>query len=239
MTGIMAYNASARYSRGYWQAGFQQPWTMVTKRHAVAASHTDELDVCAGEVVAAGGYRYVWYLDANNVAHRATLKKKVRALAGKPGCPAYAVSMDMTMAIFDADMTDAIEPLWVVKYPDATTTAYYGWLPASIPKSPFTQYTLDVCSGWVPFLAVCQHSTCFFWGMGAKYPGDEAYVPGDSGSPEMLPLPDGRLAIFGLTSGAANSYKMQELIDQLTVSEGLNTADYQLKLVDLSLWPNL
>jgi hypothetical protein len=59
---------------------------------------------------------------------------------------------------------------------------------------------------------------------------------GDSGSPNMLPLP-GELAFFNGRTTAGASPEMQADMDQLCRLEGLNPAKYQLRYVDLSSFP--
>ena len=59
---------------------------------------------------------------------------------------------------------------------------------------------------------------------------------GDSGSPDLLPLP-GELVFFGGRSTSPPSAAMQADMDELSRQEGLRPKAYQLQWVDLSKYP--
>jgi hypothetical protein len=60
---------------------------------------------------------------------------------------------------------------------------------------------------------------------------------GDSGSPNMLPLP-GELVFYSGRSTSGPSPEMQADMDALCAQEGLPAARYQLQWVDLSAFPS-
>jgi len=72
----------------------------------------------------------------------------------------------------------------------------------------------------------------------AEVPGFtvETVKGGDSGSPDMVPLP-GELVFWRGRSTWPASPEMQADMDQLSRQEGLDPANYQLQWVDLSGYP--
>ena len=74
----------------------------------------------------------------------------------------------------------------------------------------------------MPWVTTCQHFTAFGWGMGVPPPNNDwPGQPGDSGSPQMLPMPDGELVLWGGTSGQVVSTTMQAYRDLLTGAGGI------------------
>ena len=59
---------------------------------------------------------------------------------------------------------------------------------------------------------------------------------GDSGSPDMIQSPDNKLVMVSGRSTSGISQQTQADIDALSVFEGLNTNNYQLRWYDLSPW---
>lgn len=150
----------------------------------------------------------VWFLAADNSLVTATIRRAV-VRAGKQG--------DYTLFLFDRDLPDAIQPLRVS--PTAEVQARYLASARDGGSCPiFKTEQLGQVSAEVPSFTV------------------NTWKGGDSGSPNLLPLP-GELVFFGGRSTSGPSADMQADLDALSKMEGLNPAAYQLRWVDWSKYP--
>ena len=185
----------------------QVPITALTRRHGYARGHDMGGDHTG--TMAAG--KKVWFLTAENKVIQTTVVREIvrtRVPSGR----------DYTIFLFSADLPDTIQPMRVVPEKDVFAThskyVYCVGAPCPIFKTEQGGYV----SADVPGFTV------------------DTYKAGDSGSPDMLPLP-GEL-VFGSgrsTSGA--SPEMQADIDQLCRLQGLDPQKYQLQWADLSSFP--
>lgn len=119
---------------------------------------------------------------------------------------------DYTLLLFDRDLPPDIEPMRVMSLEGKF---FFG------------------LGGPVPFFQTEQTGH-----VGANVPGFmlDVWKGGDSGSPNMLPLP-GELAFCGGRSTSGPSPAMQADMDELCRMEGLDPQRYRLEWVDLSGYP--
>lgn len=151
----------------------------------------------------------VWFLTLDNqVVERTIVRDVVRTIAGS--------GRDYTLVLFNEDLPDSITPIRVV----AART-----LPVKYPTP------LD--APWPMFLTEQTGN------VSAEFPGFS--VPtmkgGDSGSPNMLPLP-GELAFSGGRTTSAATAEMQADMDQLCRLSRLDPSRYQMQWVDLASFPS-
>jgi hypothetical protein len=150
----------------------------------------------------------VWFLAADNSIVTRTVRREV-VRAGQHG--------DYTILLFDRDLPDTIQPLRVA--PPAEVQARYissARVGANCPI--FKTEQGGQVSAEVPGFTV------------------NARKGGDSGSPDLLPLP-GELVFIGGRSTSGPGADMQADMDALSKMEGLNPDAYQLQWVDLSKYP--
>jgi len=122
---------------------------------------------------------------------------------------------DFTILLFDRDLPGDIEPIRVVD------------LNVLVAKYPPT------LKPWIAFWpeqggqvsAMCEPFLVNTW------------KPGDSGSPNLLPLP-GELVFYGGRSTSGPSPQMQADMDELSRRAGLDPQAYQLQGCDLSRFPS-
>jgi hypothetical protein len=151
----------------------------------------------------------VWFLTTNNTVVQTTvLRAVVRTWGGS--------KRDYTVLLFSDDLPISIEPIRVIEM--TNVLAQYASC-AGAPRPIFLTEQLGNVSASVPGFTV------------------ETWKGGDSGSPNMLPLPN-ELVFFGGRSTAGPSAEMQADIDALCVKQGLNKNNYQLQWVDLSGYPS-
>ncbi len=119
---------------------------------------------------------------------------------------------EYTSLLFDRDLRHGIQPMRVTRM-----------------QGNF----FFVLGGPVPFFQTEQTGH-----VGANVPGFslDVWKGGDSGSPNMLPLP-GELGFCGGRSTSGPSPQMQADMDELCRLQGLNPKRYQLEWVDLSAFP--
>lgn len=149
-----------------------------------------------------------WFLAADNSLIVRTIRREV-VRVGKQG--------DYTLFIFDRDLPDSIQPMRVV----AAAEAQARYLSSALPGVSCPVFKTEQ-SGQVS--AEVTGLTVNTW------------KGGDSGSPNMLPLP-GELVFFGGRSTSGPSPNMQADMDALSNLEGLSPKAYQLRWVDLSKYP--
>jgi len=151
----------------------------------------------------------VWFLTANNkIVEAKVVRDVVRTLKG-------GGNRDYTILLFSQDLPAGIEPLRAVADVDIS----WKYRPCFGAPLPFfkTEQTGHV-SAEVPGLTL------------------NTWKGGDSGSPDMLPLP-GELGFCSGRSTSGPSPQMQTDMDELCLEEGLNPKRYQLQWVDLSRYP--
>lgn len=151
----------------------------------------------------------VWFLAKDNSLVTRTIQREV-VRTGKPG--------DYTIFLFDRDLPDTISPIRVATFGEVK--ARYLSLAHGDSNCPIFKTEQ---SGYVS----------------AEVPGFtlNTWKAGDSGSPNLLPLP-GELVFFSGRSTSGPSAEMQADMDALSKMEGLNPNLYQLRWVDLSKYPS-
>jgi len=153
----------------------------------------------------------VWFLTTDNVLVEATVRREV--VRSVPG----GARRDYTLLLFSKDLPVGIEPLRVVAWSN---------LYAKYPRCNGAPY---------PIFKTEQGGN-----VSAEVPGFSlnTWKGGDSGSPDLLPLP-GELVFLNGRSTSGPSAQMQADMDTLCALENLNTNHYQLQWVDLSAYPSL
>jgi len=123
---------------------------------------------------------------------------------------------DYTILLLSEDLPPAIEPLRVVSF----TELYKKYSDSTgAPKPLFKTEQSGKVSAEVEGLKV------------------NTWKGGDSGSPDMVPIP-GELIFMGGRSTAAPSPDMQADMDQLSQSANLDPKKYQMQWLDLSGYPS-
>jgi hypothetical protein len=149
-----------------------------------------------------------WFLTTNNhVVETKVLREVVRTM-DKSG-------RDYTILLFDTDLPETIETMRVI-----ATANYFSTYPP--------------CEG-APnlYFATEQEGN-----VSANVPGFTVNIMkgGDSGSPNMLPMP-GELVFFSGRTTSGPSPEMQADMDELCRLENLDPGKYQLQWLDLSSFP--
>lgn len=183
----------------------QVPLTALTRRHVYTRGHgmgPDGFRVDTGD-------RKAWFLTADNSLVEVRIKRAVtRATPGTD-----QTHRDYTILLLDRDLPETIEPMAVA----SLNTVQKFYLKANQGGAPFpvfqTEQTGNVSSS-IPPLTV------------------NTWKGGDSGSPNMIPLP-GELVFINGRSTSGPTPEMQADMDELCRREGLNPAKYQLHWVDL------
>ena len=158
---------------------------------------------------ARAGYK-VWFVSATNTLVQATIVREV-VRTRRPES-----QRDYTLFLFDKDLPISIEPLRVVL--NAAVNSKYRIF--EIAPSPFflTEQSGNVSAqvkGWMV----------------------DIWKGGDSGSPNLLPMP-GELVFRAGRSTSDASPEMQKDMDALCIAQGLNPAKYQLQWLDISAFPS-
>ena len=186
----------------------QVPLTALTRRHAYTRGHGMGDD---GFNTGNAG-RKAWFVAADNTLVEAIIKRQVTRAISTNG-----THRDYTILMFDRDLPPSIEPMSVAEF--KTVQVYYPWPTLGLVPHPVYQTEQEgrVSSGIAPLTV-------------------NTWKGGDSGSPNMLPLP-GELVFFSGRSTSGPTPEMQRDIDELCRQEGLNPAKYQLRWADLSKFP--
>ncbi len=151
----------------------------------------------------------VWFVAADNtVVERRVVRDVVRVSQGR----------DYTLLLFDRDLPPSIQPLRVTELTNAISKC--PWRDGAPWLIFRTEQTGHVSAG---------NSVPYFWCNTGK--------GGDSGAPDMLPLP-GELVFFRGRTSTGPDAAMQAEMDKLCRSEGLDPAKYQMQWVDLSSYPS-
>ncbi|MGO9204210.1 MAG: MBG domain-containing protein [Limisphaerales bacterium] len=184
----------------------QVPATLLTPRHAYTRGHGMGP---VGLTTSLAG-QSVWFCTASNTLVQMTVAASIIRL-GTVGGQSY----DYGIHVFSRDAPNSITPMSVLS--DADYEVYYP----DTPDLPFLFFgtTQDgYCSAQVPPFV---------------YP---LLIAGDSGSPNMIPTPDNKLAMFSGRSTSGPSAQMQADMDTLTALVGLSTNNYQLRYYDMRPW---
>ena len=122
---------------------------------------------------------------------------------------------DYTILFFSRDLPPGIEPMRVADM-----------------KTVFAKYPARAPGEWIQF------QTEQGGNVSAYYPPFmvNTWKGGDSGSPNMLPLP-GELVFYSGRSTSGPSKQMQTDMDELSLSAGLDPAKYQMEWFDLFSFP--
>jgi len=152
----------------------------------------------------------VWFVTAENKLVTARVAREVVRTGGA------GVRKDYTILLFDQDLPAGIEPMGVAQL--TNVVAKYAF----VPGAP------------APFLKTEQGGN-----VSAEIPGFTVptWKGGDSGSPDMLPLP-GELVFVGGRSTTGPTPEMQADMDELCRLQKLDPQRYQMRWVDLSRFPD-
>jgi hypothetical protein len=154
----------------------------------------------------------VWFCTASNTVVAMTIAANLTRYEFGSGN-----SYDYGLVIFTEDVPDSITPMSVISAADFGTYYYYT------PDIPFL------------FLGTEQLGHC-----GAGYEVPPFIYPlekgGDSGSPNMIPLPGNKLVMYSGRTTSGPSLPMQADIDALSLYLGLNTNNYSLRWQDMTPW---
>ena len=187
----------------------QVPFTALTRRHAYTRGHGMGAE---GFNTNLAGYK-VWFLTRDNRLVEAIIKRHVtRVGAGTNG-----VHRDYTIALLDRDLPETIEPLGVATMAEIQSR-YRFPQQVAWPQPIFqTEQVGNVSTGVAPLVV-------------------NTWKSGDSGSPNLVPLP-GELVFFGGRSTSGPSREMQDDMDELCRLGGVNPKKYQMRQADLSKYP--
>jgi hypothetical protein len=185
----------------------QCPITALTRRHGYTRGHGMGDE---GFTTGRNGKK-IWFLAADNSI--VTVKVSMMVIRASMG---FDGRHDYTIFLFDKDLPASIQPMRVTsekiagaKYPARRDPPWICFQ---------TEQNGNVSAGLAPFLL-------------------NAAKGGDSGSPDMLPLP-GELVFLRGRSTTGPTPEMQADMDELCRRGRLNPAKYQLQWVDLSMFPS-
>lgn len=185
----------------------QVPITALTRRHGYTRGHG------MGPVGIHANFagKKVWFLTTDNqVVERRVVRELVRT--------ADPVRGDYTILLFNADLPNSISPLRVTDRSNFEPPQPRFVWPPGAPCPVFQTEQVGNVSVGLPGLTV------------------PTAKGGDSGSPNLLPMPDELVFFSGRTTSGA-SREMQEDMNELCRLEGLNARKYQMQWVDLSAFP--
>jgi len=148
----------------------------------------------------------VWFLTADD--KRIEVKILREAVQTRSG-------EDYTIVLFDRDLPGSIEPLRVVNITNLLTRFVMTSL------APYPVFRTE------------QNGNVTVELPGLMYP---YYKGGDSGSPNLLPMP-GELVFFSGRSTASPNPAMQSDMDELCRKERLQPANYQMQWYNISQFP--
>lgn len=153
--------------------------------------------------------RKVWFVNARNELVTVKIERQVVRIGGNP-------RRDYTIFLFDQDLPAGIEPMSVAQV--TNVLAKYLGLPGA-PAPLFKTEQGGHVSAEIPGFTV------------------PTWKGGDSGSPDMLPLP-GELVFVGGRSTTGPTPEMQADMDELCRQQKLDSKRYQMRWADLSEFPN-
>ena len=151
----------------------------------------------------------VWFVTPNDTVVQATVARNVVRTAGG------GANRDYTILLFNHDLPPEIEPLRVLAV--TNLVARYP-VRGGAPHPLFKSEQSGKVSTEIPGFLV------------------NTWKGGDSGSPDMLPLPN-ELVFLNGRSTSGPSPEMQADMDHLCELEHLDPKKYQLQWVDLSAYP--
>ena len=150
----------------------------------------------------------VWFLTTDNSLVQVKVRSEVVRTMPVSG-------RDYTIMLFDQDLPASIEPIRVCTWEDLRPR--YAFMD-KVPCPLFmTEQNGNVSAGIPGFIF-------------------EVNKGGDSGSPNLLPLP-GELVLYGGRTTSSPSPELQADMDELCRREGLDPSRYQLHWADLSGFP--
>lgn len=182
----------------------QVPLTALTRRHVYARGHG----------MAAEGFstkfagKKAWFLAADNSLVEARVKRVACRITNT-----QQEHRDYTILLLDRDLPETIEPMAVAT------------------MDMVNRFYLIPTQGFVPFPVFQTEQTGYVSTSVAPLTVN-TWKGGDSGSPNMVPLP-GELVFFSGRSTSGPTPAMQADMDELCRLEGLNPTKYQMRWVDL------
>lgn len=189
----------------------QVPLTALTRRHAYTRGHGMGDD--GFNTLNAG--RRAWFVTRDNSLVEATIVRQVTRNAVRTN-----EHRDYTIMMFDRDLPESIEPMAVTTMRDVNKRYMLFNGPPFPMQSPLP----------IPMFQTEQQGH-----VSAAIPPlvFNTWKGGDSGSPNMIPLP-GELVFFSGRSTSGPTPEMQADIDELCRLEKVNPSKYRLRWVDLS-----
>lgn len=186
----------------------QVPFTALTRRHAYTRGHGVGVE---GFGSSRAGQK-VWFLTRDNTLVEAVIARHVTRTS-----PTNGVHRDYTLVLFDRDLPDSIEPVRVV----GSTNLQAHYRPTGLANAPYpifqSEQSGSMSTGVAPLVV-------------------NTWKSGDSGSPNLIPLP-GELVFISGRSTSGPSREMQNDMDELCRLQKLNPQQYQLRHADLSQYP--
>jgi hypothetical protein len=186
----------------------QLPITALTRRHGYTRGHGMGAEGFSTNYVG----RKVWFVTAKNELITVRILSQAVRFGGA-GTPSHR---DYTIFLFDKDLPASIEPMGVAQL---TTVAAKYVIGSAAPTPFFRTEQGGHVSAEIPGLAVPN------------------WKNGDSGSPDMLPLPDELVFVSG-RSTTGPTPEMQADMDELCHRQKLDPKRYQMRWVDLSRFPD-
>jgi len=156
----------------------------------------------------------VWFLTAEDRLEQVEIVREVVRT------PKQGIQQDYTLVLFNRDLPDGIDPLRVAAEVDTYKRIAVRIIPfgTAVPRPVFMTEQGGHVSASVP---------------GFTVPTGKG---GDSGSPNLLPLP-GELVFLAGRATSGPSPEMQADMDELCRLEKLSPEKYQMQWVDLSAFP--
>jgi hypothetical protein len=184
----------------------QVPITALTRRHGYTRGHGMGPEGLHKNFAG----QKVWFLATDNRMIETTILMEVvrPPVNGR----------DYTILLFSRDLPESIEPMRVIGLTNVFAAhPRYGYCQGA----PFVLFKTEQAGN-----------------VSADVPGFmlDTMKGGDSGSPNMLPMP-GELVFFGGRTTSGPSPEMQSDMDELCRTEGLDPKNYRLQWVDLSAYP--
>ncbi|MBI3849301.1 MAG: Ig-like domain repeat protein [Verrucomicrobia bacterium] len=185
----------------------QGPVTLLTRRHAYTRGHGEGVNGLRTNHLAGNK---VWFCTASNTVVQMTIAADLIRLDSAAGS-----NYDYALLVFTEDVPESISPISVISPADLEI---HYWNTPDLPYLFLGTEQLGHCAAGVPPFV---------------FP---IVKGGDSGSPNMIPSPDNKLIMFSGRATSGFSSQMQADMDALSIYEGLNPANYQLRWYDLSPW---
>jgi len=199
--------------------------TALTRRHIYSRGHSSGSDGYYSYNVTNGEY-YYFYTTNNQMVIRRALNKITRISSGKG---------DYTITVLDSDLPTTIDTMaQAMQFPMDTNNAFAGTGDFSVKLNYGSAYNHPVTQ-----LGFCQHGYIGFnsgdnngYGITNFFPHG-IYVGGDSGNPNFYVIGNELAMTSGRTTSGYNIF-MQQDIDALSATNGMDPALYQPRFVDVS-----